>query len=442
MFYRVGLWVLGCFSLSLCVPAGAHAAPDTDASLVALTRDLELQVTENGPDQPWTLHLSNLGETPIGLVADPGLLWFDVVVPGSATPQTCRLPEPLWPKTMRQRAQMVLPPGERFSRRFDPRFFCFSDLVQTVLLPGARVTPHFGWPNETRVVTVQGKRTEQTAPPAPPFLAWPLPNDEPPVEGGDASEPSDAEPEEAPSDVPAHEPWKLPREGLKHIDGATIVLTPAYAKWSAPAPRVSDGLHSAMLAGADAEDERNATVTVGVVNATAHSQQLVLRRELISYAVAGPDGTFQCETGDLGPPDITSFSTLASHGAERVVVRLIEMCPRGSFSRPGLYEVRATVHSRSSGQAFGLDAFVGALVAPRPALIRVRGGDQSSFLRAAPMVAGVSGVGGPPRPEGEAPDGAQEVPAPEEAPGDHDGAVTPEGTPPPAEPPADNTSVE
>src|SRR5688572_11324149 len=102
-------------------PAGVAAPappPDPAAALIALGRDLELLITETGPDQPWTLHLHNRGGMPIGVMADPGLLWFEVSLPSSSTTVTCRLPEPLWPKAMRRRAELVLPPGERFSRRF------------------------------------------------------------------------------------------------------------------------------------------------------------------------------------------------------------------------------------------------------------------------------------------------------------------------------------
>src|SRR5688572_22709506 len=49
--------------------AVAPPAPlDPAAALLALGQDLELQVTETGPDQPWTLHLHNRGATPIGVM--------------------------------------------------------------------------------------------------------------------------------------------------------------------------------------------------------------------------------------------------------------------------------------------------------------------------------------------------------------------------------------
>ena len=404
------------FSAAALLTSPASAAPDSGDTLIALARDLELLITENGPDQPWTLHLHNQGTTPMGVMADPGLLWFEIAVPGTRTPLTCRLPEPLWPKGMRRRAELVLPPGERFSRRFDPRFFCFADLVQVALVPGAKVTPHFGWSHETRATTVGGKRVEQPLPPRAPFIAWavaeappPPPEEEPPSVESEGEEPGSEPP-------PPESPWQLPDEGLKGVAGTAFVLGPAYAKWSDRSLAITPGFNVAMLAGSDAEDERAAVVTVGIGNAGPEPQQAVIRRELLSFDVVGPDGAFECPAGEMGPPDIASFSSLGPRAAEQMVVRLIEMCARGSFARPGLYEVRATWHSRFSGQAVGLEGFVGDVTSPRPAIVRVRSGERTSFLRAAPMVArgegpGLPGRANPALDNTPAPEGAPEAPA-------------------------------
>src|SRR4051794_3372851 len=71
--------------------AGDAAPSDDPSGLVTLGRDLKLDVTEDGPDQPWTITLSNTGTSPIGIIADPGLLWFEVSIQGRAA-QVCRLP--------------------------------------------------------------------------------------------------------------------------------------------------------------------------------------------------------------------------------------------------------------------------------------------------------------------------------------------------------------
>ena len=402
------------FASSVWPQPSAQAAEGDDA-VIALARDLELVITETGPEQPWTLHLRNRGSTPVGVMADPGLLWFEVAVPGVPTPRICRLPEPLWPTTMRRRAALVLPAGERFSRRFDPRFFCFTDIVQTTLVPGAKVTPHFGWPHtEARGGAGKGK----AAPPSGlngPFVAWagaaPAEAAAPPAEGVGEINDEGAEGGEPPQ---AAAPWLPPTEGLQTLSGGTLVLTAPYAKWSERTPAPVAGINVAMLAGSDAEDERGAVITVGVGNGAAVPQTVVLRRELFSFDVVGPDGPFACPTGDLGSPDFAAFTTLAPRASEQFVVRLLEMCPRGSFSRPGVYEVRATFHATSSGQALGIDAFVGDVASPRPALVRVRSGERPSFLRAAPMVAGTEGPAAAPAAVAPAPAEGDVIEGPEQ----------------------------
>jgi hypothetical protein len=425
-------------------PTPAPAAPtgDPEGGLIALGRDLELVVTETGPEQPWTLHLRNRGTTPIGLMADPGLLWFEVAVPGSSTPHVCRLPEPLWPTGMRRRAELTLQAGERFSRRFDPRFFCFHDLVQTTLVPNARVIPHFGWPVETqRATTKKGKRVDQPLPARAPFVAWvpKPPSPAAPVAPEPVADPDDDDTTDEARIAP-EPPWEPPTEGLKNVAGSAIVLGDTYVKWSERVPSPTEGLQVAMLAGSDAEDERAATVTVGVGNAGKDTQMVVIRRELIAFDVRGPDGSFQCPTGEMGPPDIASFSTLGQRASEQFVVRLIEMCPRGGFARPGLYEVSATWHARFSGQALGIDAFVGTVSSSRPALVRVRSGERASFLRAAPMVAGSEGARAPGA-GASAGDGQVEPPPPDDGAGDHEGAPI-DDAPPPDAPAPEGTSVE
>jgi hypothetical protein len=275
----------------------------------------------------------------------------------------------------------------------------------------------------------------------------PLPESQPQPQTEELREPA--------SDANVTEPRVTdPDVGLKQVTGATLALSPAYAGWSqAPPYDAKQELRLLMLAGSDAEDEKNVTVTIGVFNSTDRAQQLHVRRDLLEYEVRGPDGAFVCPPGDLGVPDAASFSTIAPKSTESFVVRLIEMCPRGGFARPGLYEVQARLNAKWSGQDSGLDAFTGTLATERPALVRVRSGDRSSFLRPALMALPAADAaeggglrllpgGAPTEPAG---DGAQDGPAQEDAPPDHDGAGAPAPAPeevPAPEAPADGTSVE
>lgn len=456
MAYRVGLAAVLSASVAWGVPAAAAPEPPRQ-SLAELSQDLVLEIIEHGPKELWTLHVTNTGKSPIGIIADPALLWFEVSVPGKAVPVTCRLPAPLWPKVLRRRAVTQLQPEERFSRRFDARFFCFDDRRQSVLVVGARVTPHFGWPQETKETRVGGRRTTVTLPPRAPFVAWGLPA---PAEGEGEGEGNEAPPAQAEQSLTAPssssipldeepEPWDEPKEGLKFISGAAIVLAPEYAVWSPPKTTVDgEGLQLQMRAGSDAEDERSAMVTLAVSNPSNRPQQIFMRRELVTYHVTGPDGPFDCSPNEVGPPDFASFTTLAPRESAPMVVRLVEMCPRSALSRPGLYEVRASFDSHWSGQALGLDAFVGKIEAQSPALVRIRSGDQPAFLRPAPLSSQPPAAGmvnpnmGPPVLDGQmAPaDGAPEAPSDEAAPPDHEAPM--EAPAFEAPPPADGTTVE
>ncbi len=396
-----------------------------DGGLVTLAQDLTLTVSEDGPNQPWTVTLANRGSAPLGFIADPGLLWFEVTVPGRPA-QSCVLPEPLRPAAMQRKSVLILQPGQQYSRRLDPRFFCFAELGQVLLVPGAKVTPHFGWKPEVvaaptpkkRAVARRAASMAASGPAQPPFVAWRLSA----TAASDAAPPGpppDAEEAGAGEDPPARA-WTPPREGLKSVQGASLELAPSYSAWAGTAPPPPDSeIELVMLAGADAEDERSATITFGVLNTSDRPQKVFVRRELLSYEVQGPDGFFECPGSDVGSPDFASFSTLPPHGAERAVVRLIEVCPRRSFARPGLYEVHARLNARWSGQELGMDAFVGRLEVSRPAFVRVRSGDRSSFARL--VVPPVSGVAPGVVPPGQldttpAEPPAEAVPAPEEAP--------------------------
>ncbi len=430
--------LIGWMSLELAVVAEAGAqtaepeAVGSSGGLISLAQDLTLSVTEDGPAQPWTITLANRGNEPLGLIADPGLLWFDVTLPGRA-PQSCRLPEPLRPTAMQRKSVLVLQPGEQYSRRLDPRFFCFAELGQVLLVPKAKVTPNFGWPRELPGTdkSTKGKRRAASAaaaagrPAEPPFVAWRLNA----AEAGAVSKPPPPAPASAEGgaeegtepEAPAGARWRLPTEGLKSVQGATLELPDSYVAWVGPSRR--DGqrdMELVLIAGADAEDERNATVTFGVINTLDRPQQIFVRRELLEYDVQGPDGFFECPSSDVGSPDFASVATLPPHGAERAVVRLIEICPRRSFARPGLYEVRARLAARWSGQELGLDAFVGKLETARPAFVRVRSGDRSSFARLVVPPAAPGGAAPAPGTPAAPAEAAPAEPAPaEEAPADH-----------------------
>jgi len=432
---------------ALASPGRGSPVPSSEDGLATLTRDFTLTVTEDGPNQPWTITLANRGSEPLGFIADPGLLWFDVTLPGRAQ-QSCRLPEPLRPSAMQRKSVLVLHPGEQYSRRLDPRFFCFSELGQGLLVPGAKVTPNFGWSREPLLNKSKpraGKGAAAAASPTsgadqPPFVAWRLENAAasstvapPPEPSGSSDE--DAEPQTGGADAS----WHTPKEGLKFIQGASLELPDSYASWMGSARRdATHDIELVLLAGSDAEDEHNAMVTFGLLNAQARPQQIFVRREVLEYDVQGPDGYFECPASETGPPDFASFSTLAPHGAERAIVRLFEVCPRRSFARPGLYEVRAKLAAKWSGQELGMDAFVGQLETAQPVYIRVRSGDRSSFARlVVPPPGAPAAPGAAPAEPGQEAAPAEEAPDNANAPEEQPGAPEQQAPPAPENPPVE-----
>jgi hypothetical protein len=149
--------------------------------------------------------------------------------------------------------------------------------------------------------------------------------------------------------------------------------------------------------------------------------------------VSGPDGAFECDSSSPSPlpQDETAFTALKPGKTLRIVTRLLEVCARGRFGRPGLYQISAQVNVPWSGQKLGVDGFQGMLITPHAALLRVRAGERSFFIdrgaveseedahQRARATTGASG-------SAEAP--ATEVPAPND--GAHDDGPPPEDAPP------------
>ncbi len=327
---------------------------------------LEFRVTERGPGQPWLARLVNRGEQQVRLVADMRLLTLDVTAPGKKKAVTCRLPEAQWPSRPERRLMVDLAPGEGVAQTFDPRLYCFSAAGQDLLVPGARVTAHFGWtPRAPRTQWKRGKRVETPSKQVEPFVATQLP-------------------------LSANSP-KAELSTDKQLDTATFALHSSYAAWSsARLPKREEGeapaaLDLAIVQGSDAGYEHDATVEVSLVNRDKQPQKLYFRRELVSYEVTGPDGIVSCNAApDNRAPDKQAFITLP-HGAKRSYAsRLAELCPRGTFSTPGLYLVYARLDATEAGERHGFEAFTGTVVSEEPGTVRVRTGE-SSLLRKYPM---------------------------------------------------------
>jgi hypothetical protein len=331
----------------VALAGGAHAAESAPAP------NLELQLVERGPGLPWVLTIVNRAADPVRLAADPRLLALEVEPPGKKKPELCRLPGNLFPSRSDQRTEVTLAPGEGVAHSFDPRLYCFASGGQWQLVPGAVITPRFGWKEKTKTSWKGGKRVETRVKQSPPYVAMPAN--------------ADADEEEPPG-------------AIKELTGQPFSLRTEYIEWSRARlvreQKNKGPLELSILQGADARAELNATLTVRLKNTSKKSLLVYFRRELVSFEVMGPDGLITCDAQpDDRAPDRQAFRQLGPGGSTSHTSRLVELCPRGTFGRPGLYLVHARFEPNESGERFGLDAHVGQVLSEQPATIRIRTGE-------------------------------------------------------------------
>ncbi|MCC6214811.1 MAG: hypothetical protein IT376_08085 [Polyangiaceae bacterium] len=320
--------------------------------------ELGVELRPTGTDTPWILHLSNRGDRPVALVADPRLLELEVRVPGRKGTVTCRLPAPLAPERAEPRRVVALAAGETVEAALDPRLYCFASAGQDVLVPGAYVVPRFGWPEEKRTAWRRGKRV--AVPERAPFVAGPAP------------------------EAPGGKRRKVgaPAAGAKRLVGEGFALGSEYATWAATAIRTEATPEGEILrlqaeAGSDASSERGVTVTVAVRNVSGVAKRVYVRRELLGFEIVGPRGVTTCAPAptEFAPPR-DAFVSLEPGRSLELTSRLRELCPAGTFDAAGLYLVHARLAFPFSGAEHGLEAFVGRLATERPVPVRVREGSR------------------------------------------------------------------
>lgn len=356
--------------------AGVLSGPPEEAPGTGhRAQGLSLEILESGPDRDWTLRVVNRSSVRVALAADIRLLSFEVRTPGALRAAQCRLPKALAPRSLLPASVVQLDPGEAHDIRFDPRLFCFAGVLQKLIIPGSQISPRFGWsqPREGN----------------PGAVAWPA--------ATDGARPGWRKQElRAARRSPGHQA----------LQGAAFALGPGYRSWavrtlqrpppgqpSAPTGSKTAGgtrgalelspdpsLRLLMLQGADVADERSIELALGLENQASEPQRLFLRPEFWTLDVVGPDGPFTCKSDlALAPSSSDAFERVGVGTTRPVVLRPVEICPLGSFGRPGLYKVHATLKTSHRGTRFGLEAFVGRLETPQPALVRVHRGPRPFF---------------------------------------------------------------
>jgi hypothetical protein len=374
--------------------AEIEAAPHYDPKLVrdALDRTASppderarlgarLALVDQGPDAPWLIAIVNRGTEPLRVTPDLRTLSLTITPPTpepdpskkakpvrAPKPVTCVLPRDLSPSEEEPAVETLLEPGEGLVDSFDPRLYCLG-VAKSPLVPGAQVVGRLGWAEKTKSVWKKGKREQVVLEQTAPFVVRRL-------------APEGSLPDAAPAPAPAalhasEEPGVAPRsdaDGIKQLVTASITLGSEYAP-RAPAPD-PEPLGLLLTRGSDARTERDATISVSLVNRSKKPQRVFFRRELVSFEISGPSGIVTCEPGpDNRAPDRSSVKMLRPGGRISAISRLIELCPAGALRRPGLY----LVHGRFQGIGGAADpqappAFEGRLVSHDPVQIRVRRG--------------------------------------------------------------------
>jgi hypothetical protein len=339
-----------------------------------------LALVDQGPDAPWLLAIVNRGTEPLRVTPDLRTLSLLVTAPKpevdpakktktprAPKPVTCALPRDLTPSEEDPTLDTVLEPGEGLVDSFDPRLYCLSIAGKSPLVPGAEVVARLGWAEKTKAVWKKGKREQVVVEQSAPFLVRRVAADGslPAAEPAPKSTSSESEAGAAP---------RSDASGIKQLVAASITLGTEYEpRAAAPDP---EPLGLLLTRGSDARTERDATISVSLVNQSKKAERVFFRRELVSFEISGPSGVVTCEPGpDRRAPDRSSVRTLRPGGRISATSRLIEMCPQGALRRPGLY----LVHGRFQGIGGAADpqappAFEGRLVSHQPVQIRVRRG--------------------------------------------------------------------
>ena len=327
----------------------ASVSSPTAAAIPPASMTLDVVATSEGG--PWKLIVTNTGEEPLRFAADARLLRLEITPPAETgakkppKPILCELPSPLRPDDVAHDRAVVLRPGARWEEAFDPVLYCFGD-EDKALVPGATVVAKLGFAPPSKAKTLSA-----------PFLAEPLQLDATvsPVKEI-ASEPFVlAAPEEAPASAPTEPPAEADPKAPK-----IAVATPSHI---------------------DAANDAGVVVSATARNAGKRPMLVRLRSDQLFFDVEGPTGLFRCGPEDAAravPRDF--FTTLAPEATRSFSVRLLEVCPRGTFARPGLYRIRAgiAVHDGKADPRWGV--YEGVAVAEEPTLVRVRGGDGSFYV--------------------------------------------------------------
>ncbi len=333
----------------------APKAPEPPPLPPAPARLWIIAPTMNGP---WTLRIDNEGTVPLRVPADPRLLRFEIEMEGEKKRTPCEPPKSLRPSNFPESRALLLGPGQSYVEPFDPRLFCFGKAA-AALRPGALLHARFGWDPPK-------KGTKK--PPEPPFAAE-----------GTEREPTVASQREivAPSIVLGESPPVL----LATMTNASAGKTSPTAA-ATPAPLVDERagrLEVSADAFKDVAAPSGATLTVTAKNAGLRPILVALRPWMLSFRVDGPYGLAKTCDGD--PPrglPRDAFQTLKPGASTSFTILLNEVCPRGTFPRPGLYRVTTTLNAGET--TAGVESYTAEVSTQTPSFLRLASAPEPFYV--------------------------------------------------------------
>jgi hypothetical protein len=359
------------FAALLAGSSASDVRADDAATLAAAP--LVVSVTPGTGGGPWKLRVENTGDVPVRIAADPRLLVLDVTAPAgfvdptaktkrAATakaqepqPVRCVLPDDARPSTDEGR-DLVVPSKRSWSTNVEPLFYCFGARERAMLVTGATVTAHFGWPAPLVKPSARSKPVVI----APPFVAAPV---------------GAAIGKVAPAKALAAAPFTLTESVAPSAPAATASGTTAPGATALPPlPPGSASLVVSMPDALDVARGNEISSTVTVANEGDKAAVFLLRAEMFRFSVAGPAGSVACgTTRAVDAPIRELYSTIAPKGRASIGVLVNALCPSDTFDEPGVYRVTPTLDtSEASGRPIGLKTWDGEAKARSPMLLRVR----------------------------------------------------------------------
>jgi hypothetical protein len=364
------MWFFGGFAILLAGAGASEVRADDAATLAA--PPLVVTVTPGTDGGPWKLRVENTADVPVRIAADPRLLVLDVTPPAgfvdptsktkhAATskvqapqPVRCVLPDDARPSTDEGR-DLVIPAKRSWSTNVDPLFYCFSARERAMLVTGATVTAHFGWPAPLVKPSVRTKPIVL----APPFVAAPV---------------GAAVGHVAPAKALAAAPFTLTESVAPTTPSTSAAGAAPGATALPPLPPGSASLVVSLPAALDIARGNEVSSTVTVVNEGDKAAVFLLRAEMFRFSVAGPAGSVACgTTRAVDAPIRELYSTIAPKSRASIGVLVNALCPSDTFDEPGVYRVTPTLDtSEASGRSIGLKTWDGEAKARSPMLLRVR----------------------------------------------------------------------